>query len=77
MVAVDDKTPNAFVLPGGKIVVFTGETPRSSKLLFNVHSLHMAVRLPELCLGSESHQITVLIIRVLGVNRPHQADGLR
>lgn len=25
VVVVDDKVPNAFVLPGGKIVVFTGE----------------------------------------------------
>ena len=25
VVVVEDKTPNAFVLPGGKIVVFTGE----------------------------------------------------
>ena len=27
VVVVEDKTPNAFVLPGGKIVVFTGERP--------------------------------------------------
>lgn len=26
VVVVDDKVPNAFVLPGGKIVVFTGST---------------------------------------------------
>lgn len=27
VVVVDDKVPNAFVLPGGKIVVFTGRLP--------------------------------------------------
>lgn len=29
VVVVDDKVPNAFVLPGGKIVVFTGRLPLS------------------------------------------------
>ena len=30
---VEDKTPNAFVLPGGKIVVFTSAPPRAARSL--------------------------------------------
>lgn len=30
VVVVDDKVPNAFVLPGGKIVVFTGKCAHSA-----------------------------------------------
>jgi len=32
-VVVEDKTPNAFVLPGGKIVVFTSAPPRAAQQL--------------------------------------------
>lgn len=41
VVVVDDKVPNAFVLPGGKIVVFTGECLTYSISLLDVTSIRL------------------------------------
>ena len=48
VVVVEDKTPNAFVLPGGKIVVFTGT--HLDSLHCHVHMAHLCARCVHLCL---------------------------